>query len=201
MTSGGRPVSARAGQDEERGQADRGAERPQHADAVDAEAAEDVEHEHQPDDGEHDADDGPAARPVPVAHPQPQHDEHDAQVLQQQGDPDRQRADRGEEGQLHRGHGHHAVGEQQDRVLAEQVPAPAQQDDARGTSSTSAATTMRAVTAAAGLQPDSSSDLANGPELPNAAAEPRASHSPEARAGRAAGRWWCSCGTSITCQE
>ena len=99
---------------------------PEHAGQRRGRLAGDVEDEGEPEQGQHDADHGEAVRPLVGERPHPQHDEHDAQVLDEQGDADVHPGDGLEVAELRGGHGERAVEGDPGQLAADRAPLAAQ---------------------------------------------------------------------------
>ena len=123
---GGQAVAVVGRHQEVGGEAYGGQQRPQHPADVDLGGAEHVEHEHQPQHGQHRAGDREGPRPLPATQPEPHHHHHDAEVLEEQPDRDRQRLDGEEVGQLAQGHGDEAEQQHAAPTPTQRVPTAAQ---------------------------------------------------------------------------
>ncbi len=120
-------------------QAGGGEQPPQHARQRRGGLAGDVEDQGEPDQGQHDADAGEPVRPLPGQRPHPEHHQHDAEVLDEQGDADVHARDGLEVPELGRGDGQRAVERHPGQLVADRSPLPAQapqrerQQEQRGT--------------------------------------------------------------------
>jgi hypothetical protein len=103
-----------------------GEQSPQHSGQRRGGLAGDVEDEGEPEEGQHDADAGEPVRPLAGQRPDPQHHEHDAEVLDEQGDADVHARDGLEVAQLGRGHGQRAVERDPGQLVTDRSPLPAQ---------------------------------------------------------------------------
>jgi hypothetical protein len=129
---GGRDGGGTAGEHVVPGQAGGREQPPEHPGQGRGRLAGDVEDEGEPDQRQHDADPGEAVRPLPGERPHPQHHEHDAEVLDEQGDADVHPRHRLEVAQLGRGDGERAVERDPGQLVPDRPPLPAQAPQREG---------------------------------------------------------------------
>jgi hypothetical protein len=181
----GEGVLALGGQHEVRRQPEGGAEPPQDADQVELGAAQQLEHQREPRDGDRGAAHRQQPGPLPPPQPQVADDQQRAGVLEQQRDGDRQVLDRHEEAQLRAGHAAIPYTSRVRPLRRSSGPWPRSCSRA-GTVRTSAATRTRTVTAAPGVQPASMRLAAKEPDVPKVRLTARPVASPSRRCSAAA---------------